>query len=501
MLPTRCARLAVPLVFSLFALPLAAEEWSRFRGPNGSGLSEAVGLPVEVGPETNVAWATAVPFGRSSPAITADRIFLTATDDGKLVTLAVDRSSGKILWRRDAERSHDAGLYKDTDSATPSPVTDGKNVFAFFHEAGLFSYDAAGKERWKVALGPFRNYYGIASSPVLAGGLVLLLCDQAEGSFLLAIDKDSGKERWRRNRPARLESYSTPVLYPGAAAPRAILVSGSRWVDAYDLATGKNVWALSGVGTGPVSSPVLDGDTLFVGAHDHADGGWPPFDGLLKEHDADKNTKLTRAEVEGSWLYNHFGWLDADASGEITAEDWAHMAKELVNDSWGVQAIRVPKAGAPANGAGKPEILWSYQQNVPYIPSPLVLDGVFYMVKDDIVTSLEAATGKLLKRGRLGSGKGKVYASPVAAGGKIYVGTLDGKLVVLNAHVPPVGAAAGIEWSVAHTNDLGEEIWATPAIVGDHLYVRTRGKLYDFVTTPTPTTSETPTEEMSVLGQ
>lgn len=501
MLSTRHARLAVSLTLLLCALPLAAEEWSRFRGPNGSGLSDSTGLPVEVGPETNVAWATAVPFGRSSPAITSDRIFLTATDGGKLITLAVARGTGKVLWQRELERSHDAGLYKDTDSATPSPVTDGKNVFAFFHEAGLVSYDADGKERWRMALGPFRNYYGVGSSPVLAGELLYLLCDQAEGSFLLAVDKSSGKERWRRNRPARLESYSTPILYPSAAQPKAILISGSRWVDAYDLATGKSVWALGGVGSGPVSSPVLDGDLMFINAHDHADGGWPPFDGLLEEHDKDKNARLTKAEVEGSWLLNHFGWLDADASGEITAKDWTHMAKELVNDGWGVHAIRVPSSGAPADGKVKPEIVWSYQKNVPYIPSPLVYDGVFYMVKDDVVTSLDAATGQLLKRGRLGSGKGKVYASPVIAGGKIYVGTLDGKLVVLEAGRRASGATPASDWAVAQTNDLGDEIWASPAIAGEHLYVRTRGKLYDFVATPEPAEGGEPVEAPSASGR
>ena len=487
---THPIRFAMPLVLLALALPLAAGEWSRFRGPNGSGLSNAAGLPVEVGPVTHAAWVAEVPFGRSSPVLTADRIFLTATDGGKLVTLAVDRVSGKVLWRHEIERSHDAGLYKDTDSATPSPVTDGANVYAFFHEAGLVSYDGAGKERWKLSLGPFRNYYGIASSPVLAGGLLILLCDQAEGSFLLAVDKDSGEERWRRGRPARLESYSTPILHPGAADPRAVLISGSRWVDAYDLKTGESLWALGGVGTGPVSSPVLEGGTLFINAHDHADQGWPPFDGLLEEHDADKNARLTRAELEGSWMFNHFGWLDPDASGEITAEDWAHMAKEVVNDNWGVHAIRVP-----ADGAGKPEILWSYQQNVPYIPSPVVYDGVFYMVKDDIVTSLDPATGKLLKRGRLGSGKGKVYASPVAADGKVYVGTLDGKLIVLSVDSRASGATTGAEWTVAHTNDLGEEIWATPAISGGHLYVRTRSKLYDFVAA-----RESPAAEPAAAG-
>ena len=143
---THPIRFAMPLVLLALALPLAAGEWSRFRGPNGSGLSNAAGLPVEVGPVTHAAWVAEVPFGRSSPVLTADRIFLTATDGGKLVTLAVDRVSGKVLWRHEIERSHDAGLYKDTDSATPSPVTDGENVYAFFHEAGLVSYDGAGKD-------------------------------------------------------------------------------------------------------------------------------------------------------------------------------------------------------------------------------------------------------------------------------------------------------------------------------------------------------------------
>ncbi|MCP3960539.1 MAG: PQQ-binding-like beta-propeller repeat protein [bacterium] len=468
MLQSRWFRVLFALyLIALVAAPLAADGWTRFRGPNGSGQASSKNVPVEIGPEKNKSWEAEVPFGRSSPVVTDDHIFLTAADDGKLLTLAIDRASGKELWRRQVERGHDAGLYKDTDSATPSPVTDGSNVYAFFHEAGLVSYDGAGKERWKVKLGPFRNYYGIASSPVLAGDRLFLLCDQAEGSFLLAVDKDTGKEVWRKNRPARLESYSTPILYPDASSPSALVVAGSRWVDAYDPATGDSVWTLGGVGTGPISSPVLAGDTLVINAHDHADDGWPPFAGLAKEHDGDGDGKLARPEVEGSWLFNHFGWLDADGDGSITAGDWEHMEKELVNDNWGVFGIRVPAAGK------QPEILWNYRQNVPYIPSAVIWKDVVYMVKDGIVTSLDLATGKLLERGRLEGAAGKVYASPVVADGKIYIGTLDGKMAVLSA---------GADWSVIATSDLGEEIWASPAIVDGHLYVRTRGKLYDFVT-------------------
>ena len=151
---------------ALTATPVGAGDWSRFRGPNGSGVTEAAGLPVEFGPESNVAWQAKVPFGRSSPAVGDRQIFLTGIDDGKLLVVALDRNEGSESWRRTLKPGHTAELHKATDSSTPSPVTDGSNVYAFFHEAGLVSYDAAGKERWRRPLGPFRNFYGIAASPV-----------------------------------------------------------------------------------------------------------------------------------------------------------------------------------------------------------------------------------------------------------------------------------------------------------------------------------------------
>ncbi len=128
------ATAVVSLALILFALPATAQEWSRFRGPNGSGVSQSTGLPVEFGPEKNLVWAASVPFGRSSPAVAGERIFLTAVEEGKLVTLALDRGTGKLLWRRELERGHEAELYTLTDSATPTPVTDGSNVYVLFHE-------------------------------------------------------------------------------------------------------------------------------------------------------------------------------------------------------------------------------------------------------------------------------------------------------------------------------------------------------------------------------
>jgi hypothetical protein len=115
-------------------------EWLQFRGPNGTGVAEGFALPAEFNATKNLAWKTSVPFARSSPVITADRIFLTATEGDKLMTLALDRKTGKLLWRRDAARARQMTIYKANDGASPTPVSDGKNVFAFFAELGLISY-------------------------------------------------------------------------------------------------------------------------------------------------------------------------------------------------------------------------------------------------------------------------------------------------------------------------------------------------------------------------
>ncbi len=144
-------------------------EWLQFRGPNGSGVASGFALPSEFNSTKNLVWKTTVPFARSSPVVTSDRLFITASEGDKLITLALDRKTGKVVWRRDVPRARQMTIYKANDGASPSPVSDGKNVFVFFAELGLISYGPDGKERWRVPLGPFNSFYGMAGSPVLAG--------------------------------------------------------------------------------------------------------------------------------------------------------------------------------------------------------------------------------------------------------------------------------------------------------------------------------------------
>ncbi len=458
----------VSLTILAVASPSLAESWSRFRGPNGSGVSTGPALPVDLGPEKNVAWVAEVPFGRSSPVLGEDRVFLTAAEDDRFSTLALDRASGVLLWKRSIERGRTEDMYHDQDSATPSPVTDGENVFVFFQEAGLVSYDAEGQERWRVPLGPFRNFYGMVGSPILAGDRLFLVCDQAVGSFLLAVDKDSGEVLWRSERPGRLESYTTPVLYPDAEAPTALLVFGSGYLDAYDLYSGEIHWSVSGLSVGPVASPVLAGDMVFVAGPDHASEPLPPFSGLVEKHDADGNGALARSELTDSGFFNHFGFFDADASGELTQEDWDTLSSAMTAAGWGVFGIRIPTDG------GTPEIEWNHRKNVPYMPTPILLDDVLYAVDDDKVISLDAASGKVLHEGRLGK-RSQHYASPVAAGGRIYFASLTGAITVIGG---------GPQWEIVAKSALDESIYASPVIDDELLLVRTESKLYGFIEPP-----------------
>ena len=460
--------LAAMLCLGIVAGVGVAEDWTRFRGPNGSGVSTSTGLPVVFGPESNVAWSTEIPFARSSPIFAGDKIFLTAIDGDKFTTLALDRRSGEILWQREIERNRTDVFHQATDSATPSPATDGSNVFAFFQETGLIAYSADGDKRWEMSLGPFRNFYGIAASPILAGDTLVLVCDQSRGSFILAVDKNSGKELWRQERSARTLSYTTPILFPDSRNPRQVIVVGDKWIDAYDLGSGNSAWSLGGVGAGPVSSPVLAGDLLFINAPDHAPEPPPPFTEIAEKQDTDGDGALSLSEVEGTWMATHFGYVDWNADGAFTAADWQAVNENATTSGWGIYAIQVP------HDNGEPAVQWQNQQSVPYIPTGLIYEGVLYMIKDGIVSAIDPTSGELIKRGRLEKGSPKVYASPVAADGKIYFATLEGRIAVVQA---------GPDWEVLAINELGEEIHASPAIVDGHLFVRTKSTLYDFART------------------
>lgn len=444
----------------------SAQDWTRFRGPNGSGVVEAKNLPVSFGHEENVLWRAEVPYGRSSPVLAGKNIFLTGADESQLITVCINRERGTIRWQRTKERARTEEVYSANDSASPTPATDGTNVYAFFPELGIVSYDATGKERWTHPLGPFVSFYGMSSSPILAGDTLLLACDQQSGSFLLALDAETGETRWRVDRRI-VESWSTPVLYP-TENPEQVILFGCFAIHAYSIETGEELWTMDGLGYSPVSSPLVQGNRLFVCTPHHAEQPMPDFASMRESLDKDEDGKLSKAEMVGSDFGEHFGWADADKDDQIDAEEWDFISKGMATRDFGLVAIDLTEDG--------PKEVWRYKKGLPSIATPLIYEGVLYLAKGSgILTTLDIATGEVLHRGRITGTDGEVHPSPVAADGKIFVTSNSGKIAVLQA---------GGEWEVLGINDLGEDIEATPAMDDGHIYVRTAEGIYCFGASP-----------------
>jgi outer membrane protein assembly factor BamB len=451
---------------------LRAQEWPQFRGPNSAGVSDTTGLPVEFGPGKNVVWKTPLPPGHSSPVLTADRILLTAFEGEKLHVISLDRQTGRIEWRREVPRSRTQELHKSNSPASPSVATDGKNAFAFFTDFGLISYGPDGEERWRVPLAPFNNPFGMGSSPVLANGKVIQVCDSETGSFMLAVDQKSGKIIWRVERPEMTRAFSTPVLYKPKDGALQAVVAGTNQLRAYEVDTGKEVWRIRGLTWQLKPTPVIDRDKLYVlgwaGGADHGNQiELPPFDEILKTADTNKDGKLAKEELTDPRHQTDFAESDLDKDGFLGRRDWEkYQGKRSSINS--MMAVRLGGIGDMTDKS----ILWRYYKSLPNVPSPLLYRNVLYMMKEGgILTALDPGTGEVLKQGRLPGALDYYYSSPVGADGKIYAASQAGHVSVIRA---------GADWEVLARNDMDDEVYATPAPVDGKLYVRTRSALYSF---------------------
>ena len=453
---------------------ITAAEWSRFRGPNGSGVDRgSSNLPTEFGAAKNLAWKVAdIPFGRSSPIMFGQHLYLTASQGNSLITLCYDATTGKLLWRNEAPKVHKHEYFRANDPASPSPAADASGVFVFFADLGLIAFTHDGKERWRHPLGPFDNFYGMASSPVVEGDLVILQCDHNGDSFLLAVDKNTGKQIWKTARPGVQMGWSIPIVYSPAGQPKQLVVSGWNRVDCYYLATGESHWWFPIGSDGVMGVPVSNGESLFFYTSGHDKPWADSFETVLAKYDTDKDGKISKAELQSDKDWGeHFGWIDSDHNGFLDAKEWS-AAMQSTQGEFGVVKV------TPGGGTGKlPQSAfgWRIKNKIPYVPSPLLYNGIYFMVKEGgIITSLDPETGKILKQGRAPQSVGDYFASPVGAGGKIFLLNAEGKLTVLSAKG---------EWEVLAVNDLNDEAFATPAIANGRIYVRTRSSLFCFALT------------------
>jgi len=466
---------ALPFLLALALTPADVPEWGGFRGNNGAGVAESPGLPDKLSAEACGFWEASIPPGYSSPSIAGDRVFLTAAEGTELSTICLDRATGEERWVKTIEFS---GKRTGANSpAAPSPVTDGTKLFVCFHDIGLLAYDLEGTELWRNEMPAFDIPHGMSTSPVVHGELVILLVDQDSKSELVAFEKETGEVRWRTEREGTTHSYSTPTIYAPEQAPAQVIVSGSFQIAGYDVETGAKIWWANGAAWQTKSVPAVVGDTCIVNAYmvPSTEFGVPAltqsWEEILEEKDADEDGFIAREEwndipmLQQAWFI-----FDLDNDEVLDREDYEYLVASG-HATGGLFAIKLDGEGDITDT----HIAWKYDQKrgLPDIPSPLVMDGVIYLIKEGgIFTSIDATTGEVVKQGRIGE-PDRYYASPVAAAGRIVTASHGGQLSVVST---------GDEWEVVSSEDLQEEVWSTPAIAGDQVFIRTQFALYCFKT-------------------
>lgn len=468
--------------------------WNQFRGPNGQGVAEANRIAVSFGPKENVLWKTVIPTGHSSVVIWNNRIFLTAYEPGnKLITLAIDREDGQILWRKVVQAERTVRFHKFNNPASSTAVADENHVYAYFGTYGLVCYDHAGNKVWQRKIEMPRSKYGMATSPILYKDKVIMVLDGDSGSSrLLAVKRDNGKTVWEEPRSLFKAGWSTPMIWRHGDAEE-LIVLGSKRLTSYDPSSGEEIWWASGFPQETVSTPVAGEGLLFASAaalggrgddkHDAA-GTWKM---TVDEFDKNHDNQIQREEMTKGFAFiqrpelprDNPGYglpvrsmdtllriFDHDRNKIISEEEWMQtMAGFAASSHPNLMAIR---PGAKKN-ARKSHVAWEIQRGIPETPSLLYCMGKLYLLRDGgVLTCLEAATGKELFRERIGA-SGQYTASPIAAGDKIIAASVKGIVTVIQIDN---------KLKVLARNNFKENIFATPAIADNKIYLRTTGHLY-----------------------
>ena len=407
--------------------------WPQWRGPSGTGVAPHADPPVEWSEDKNIRWKVPLPGkGHSTPVIWGDRIFLTAAvpygDDlpprysdvpgahdivpvmhrHKFMVIAVNRRDGKILWERIVRDEHPLeGVHSTASLASNSPITDGEHLFAFFGSNGLYCLDLNGKPLWKRDLGDMQTLHshGEGSSPALDRETLIINWDHEGESFVVAFDKRTGDQRWKVERD-RGTSWTTPTIVEHRGKPQ-VIVSGSERLRSYDLATGRVIWECRGLSVkNVVSTPVVGDGMVFAGSS-----------------------------------YDRKGML----------------------------AIRLE--GAKGDITGTQQVVWRRTRGAPYVPSPLLYGNSLYFLYhfQGILTRVNARTGEDQPGPLRLNGIRSVFASPVAAAGRVYVTDRHGATLVLSHEDNPKPLAL---------NRLEDTFSASAALVDDELYLRGQTYLY-----------------------
>jgi outer membrane protein assembly factor BamB len=395
-----------------------AENWPQWRGARLDGISGETNLPVSWSKAENVLWRLELPGpAGATPVVWNDRIFLTSAEGDKLVLLGVD-AGGKLLWKQPLGDENKTVRGDEGNSASPSPSTDGKHVWAMVGTGQLACFTTDGKPVWAFNLqdryGKFDLMFGMTSTPVLDGDRLYLQLLHSGGHLVLALDKATGKEIWKQTRPsdAKAEcehSYASPVLYRDGRL-ELLLTHGCDYIVAHRLTDGGEVWRCGGLNPKGKYNPTL----RFVAS---------PL--------AVRGLVVVPSAKNGPVL-----GLDPASKGDISDTSEGH--------------------------------LWTREHNTPDVPSPLVVDGLVYLCREDgTLICMDAKTGKEHYTKRTHADRHR--ASPVYGDGKIYLTARDGTITVVKP---------GATFEVLSTNDMEESMSSSPVISNGRIYLRTFNALY-----------------------
>ena len=406
------------VLFFFVAGLIRAENWPGWRGPSGDGVSAGKGIPTKWSSTENIAWRIAIPGeGHSSPIVWGDKVFLTSslTEKNKRILLCIDRLSGQTVWQRDVVQSPPETIHRLNSRASGTPATDGKQVYVTFMRAEgdeviapnvgserlitpgkiiVAAYDLDGNEKWKTNVGDFLSAHGFNTCPVLFEDLLILNGDHDGDAYLVALDRQSGRQRWRTRRENKTRSYVTPIIREIDGITQMIL-SGSLCVASYDPRNGKRHWIVDGPTEQFVASMVYDGKYVF------ATGGYP-----------ERHTLAIRPGGKGNVTDTHIAWRTTRGAAYVPSPIISGRYLLMVADS-GIASCFEARTGKRH---------WMERLPGGHSPSPVSADGLVYFVSDRGVTTIirPSETFAVIAKNELGE---PVSASPAISQGQIFLRT------------------------------------------------------------------------------
>lgn len=440
-------RSPVVMIISICALLLVsaagsadnADHWPQWRGPSEIGVAPNSDPAAEWSETTNVTWKIPIPGkGHSTPIIWGDMLFLltavpidqpadpqvppsgpqqrqrrgmqmNATDKvHRFVVMAIDRTSGDVIWEKTVkEERPQEGTHEFGSWASHSPVTDGEHLYAYFGSRGLFCLDFKGNVRWERDFGQLEKHmnFGEGSSPTLYKDKIIVTWDHNADSFLYVLDKRTGKDIHKIARDEET-SWASPMVIEVDGKPQ-VITSATKMVRSYDLETGELIWQAAGMTRNVIPNPMYQ-------------------DGVLYLASGFRGNAIMAIRVAG-------------ARGDITDSD---------------------------------HIIWRYDgRETPYTPSPVLVNNRLYVLRQNngYLSCFNAETGEEIYSGQKLEGSGNIFASPLAAGGRLYIVGQQGAMYVVQE---------GPEFKILAKNELEDNFIASPVAIGKSLYLRGYRNLY-----------------------